>query len=760
MHAALYADTFACGKSAWLSWLRRRTNANLLQGVSWVPYEQRRGPPPPLTMPPCERPPLNWDASMGDSQRPGDLDLRARDNGPPWHEPAALMPPPGRPQLREGGSEVEAGELLPEVVRPMGAHSHGRSTGGPSMDPQRGAVRAASLASYLAADHSEPPHPYPPPPLARSTSHPERGSCGAAPEVSDTAAASHPRGEESVSGGTTAANAPAAGALEATLDSRALHLAMGSTPRFGAGPDDEGMLHARPPQGQDRGFESDMLISLRLGVRDPDLAAVGVLATPGSMNSIGAGPAPASDDPPKRKRLGWGQGLARLKSTDKRMSDEGGSLADLAAPADVQPHSPLATPLPAAIAPVPLPPPPPIPHAIRTVPPHALPPPPRLAQQLSGQHSASMSNSGAGPEASVSAPAPSEERQRSTGAGPMPFPPFSVVANLSPAIPPPPPLLVLDAAPASQPRTEAELAPTSEAMESNTPSKAHGAPEGIPLMLPESPVSPKATRAEPCDPSPCATAPLPPQSLLQALPESAHLQPVSLPDASSVVRSASKESILSGIEKADAEIGALEAHMTMLHAQATAHVQRLALLECQVVDLEAPLPPLAAPSESSSGDAAPASMPSQLGAQLNDTNSAAPAAAVSSPTSRQAPSKAPTPAIKPSTSLDRQRPAENVIRQNGRVPEEPDAGKLYVNFLVENRRKARDAEAMLLQLLPSNKIVDSKTATSMSHAPQACATCLLQHSSKRQCAWHFIELQAHHLFMLVCGSGFAMSYVR
>ena len=44
----------------------------------------------------------------------------------------------------------------------------------------------------------------------------------------------------------------------------------------------------------------------------------GELSTPAGSVGGDANATPVSDDPPKRKRLGWGQGLARLRSVDKR----------------------------------------------------------------------------------------------------------------------------------------------------------------------------------------------------------------------------------------------------------------------------------------------------------------------------------------------------------------------------------------------------------------------------------------------------------
>lgn len=44
----------------------------------------------------------------------------------------------------------------------------------------------------------------------------------------------------------------------------------------------------------------------------------GELSTPAGSIGGDANATPVSDDPPKRKRLGWGQGLARLRSVDKR----------------------------------------------------------------------------------------------------------------------------------------------------------------------------------------------------------------------------------------------------------------------------------------------------------------------------------------------------------------------------------------------------------------------------------------------------------
>ncbi|BDA48420.1 probable nuclear receptor corepressor 1 at N-terminal half [Coccomyxa sp. Obi] len=44
----------------------------------------------------------------------------------------------------------------------------------------------------------------------------------------------------------------------------------------------------------------------------------GELSTPAGSVAGEANATPVSDDPPKRKRLGWGQGLARLRSVDKR----------------------------------------------------------------------------------------------------------------------------------------------------------------------------------------------------------------------------------------------------------------------------------------------------------------------------------------------------------------------------------------------------------------------------------------------------------
>ena len=45
-----------------------------------------------------------------------------------------------------------------------------------------------------------------------------------------------------------------------------------------------------------------------------------VLAESASLKESGSLREQGSEDPPKRKRLGWGQGLARLQSKDTRLS--------------------------------------------------------------------------------------------------------------------------------------------------------------------------------------------------------------------------------------------------------------------------------------------------------------------------------------------------------------------------------------------------------------------------------------------------------
>lgn len=51
---------------------------------------------------------------------------------------------------------------------------------------------------------------------------------------------------------------------------------------------------------------------------EAEAAEAGELSTPAGSIAGDLNATPVSDDPPKRKRLGWGQGLARLRSVDKR----------------------------------------------------------------------------------------------------------------------------------------------------------------------------------------------------------------------------------------------------------------------------------------------------------------------------------------------------------------------------------------------------------------------------------------------------------
>ena len=533
-------------------------------------YERGALPPPPLGSGARSGGGPSWDREP----RPGRAEPLlppARESG--WRGGRERLPPPPqrRGDRRDGSADVEAGELLSEpnqarlrskaasasgwdqmpspAASPARAGDTGRGIGRTVSMPasSRGAHAEPNLASSVSADFPGPP------PLLRA---------GLWPSDSYPAAAN---GEHALPRGSPARGFPA---LPHHLAERSGGISAARArilpPGIAVARQDPAALPPAPPLLASPVLDAPALAapaSPFTGLLGEDAesllhGAAAVHHTPGSSGREAAADeaTPASDDPPKRKRLGWGQGLARLRSCDKRGSDNDQQGVQQGT---AEPHSPA-----------------------------------HPAESDASTHAASEQ-----PAAILESPALSSAAEPAAAAQPAP--------REEPAekLPPPPPLLLVDPADghavvepdqaaaivqsaATEPPSLATAATTPSSLASSVKSPLPPMPLSPPPPLP----SPEQPAAAP-DEAPAASpaAPLQPQDAALQPSASAAAEAAAAEDARAA-KQASKDAIMRGIDGVDADIEALEAQVAALSADLGGQETARKLLDQEVAALQAPQP--------------------------------------------------------------------------------------------------------------------------------------------------------------------------
>jgi hypothetical protein len=531
-----------------------------------------RNEPPPLLPPARDGSREAWPRSSSSSRDGGRLPPpparrergdRDRPRASSADVEAGELLPPERPRAKAGSSAASGWDLLPSPAASQARSSDSRGIGRTSSLPAAARSSAAHaepalLPSSVSADYPPPllRAPLRPPPEgfpAANGDHATRGagaSFGALP---------HHLAERSTAGSSSVVSR--ARLIPPGISaSRPEPAALPPVPPLApspvldaAAPADGGELRPAAPASPFRGL-----------LQPADDAEHGGAYMPASSEKED-GATPASDDPPKRKRLGWGQGLARLRSCDKRGSNDPSGAQQQAG---AEPHSPA--------------------HADSNASAHAAAPfeSPALAPISSAE----------------AADAPQAAPQEAAEQLPAPPPLLLVDPAQSPALagvvaPEPDPAA---AAPADGPgssqqhvplASSAVLAPPS-ILSSSVQSPLPPMPLSPPPPLP-SPEQPKASDAATPNQAPAST-PVPPQPLPLLAAAVMHAPAAEAAAAAAaeqarLAKQAAKDAILKGIDGVDADIEALEAQLAQLSSEAGAEDGAARLLQQDIAALEAPV---------------------------------------------------------------------------------------------------------------------------------------------------------------------------
>ncbi len=584
------------------------TQSQHVQGDVRGSFDRGALPPPP--------PPARNDRASGwDSWGPG-----SREGGG-WRGGALRLPPPPMRRQHSSGREApdfEAGELAgpgePPLSRSGWDQKPGLASGGAREGRYGGGIsRTASLplGGRMSAPEAMPlaPDLPGPPPLLRSVSHPaarpvsplHSSANRPLPNGSSSFEAHWPMAEEQH---TRSSNFPVAytplphhlvsqpsHSLPPGIMSRRTDLPLPPAPPLLASP----VLPDLAMPAADGGAPSLALLrpaeAASAGGVTPARQLpeadfeTGELSTPAGSVAGDANATPVSDDPPKRKRLGWGQGLARLRSVDKR-----GLPAD-----DHSEHSPRDS------------------EASR--------------HTDAGAHDSSALNSpsfsartdDAAPAAALSPAVPGPDAAAAATAAVA----ASAEEPAGSALPPPPALLIVEPAVVIEAPVEAATsAPPPSPLQPAALTPIRG-PEEVPAAaaapLASTPQSPK-DRPTIFTPSPEARAPVVSPSLPPQLPpsvsaepsplkreaiaahegESPVPEPVKAAGQQGAEQKPSKEVIMRKIDTADSEIEALERQMAELSSALDADAAAARDLAEEITHLETARPMETQPSEEES----------------------------------------------------------------------------------------------------------------------------------------------------------------